>query len=144
MEYLNRDTKNTNQGKERFLTLNQETIEKTYAKAQSELCQSARLTETLAQGSTCSLRKGQNGPIKDKYVEQAPPEKDKNKKNKLGVEPSKISSEIPKEKELNIDINKLPGVKKEEVVSAAEGRYIKQDKSEIVYDTYNLKLYRIV
>lgn len=144
MEYLNRDTKNTNQGKERFLTLNQEIIEKTYAKAQSELCQSARLTENFAQGSTCSLRKGQNGPIKDKYVEQASPEKDKNKKDKLGVEPSKISSEIPKEKQLNIDINKLPEVKKEEIVSAAEGRYIKQDKSEVVYDTYNLKLYKIV
>lgn len=55
-----------------------------------------------------------------------------------------ISSEIPKEKELNIDISKLPEVKKEEVVSAAKDRYIRQDKSEIVYDTYNLKLYRII
>lgn len=144
MEYLNRDTKNTNQGKERFLTLNQETIEKTYAKAQSELCQSARLTETLAQGSTCSLRKGQNGPIKDKCEEQAPLEEDKNKKDKLKAGQPQTSSEIPKEKKIKIDINKLPEVKKEEVVSAAKGRYIKQDKLEVVYDTYNLKMYRIV
>lgn len=55
-----------------------------------------------------------------------------------------ISSEILKEKELNINISKLPEVKKEEVVSAAKDRYIRQDKSEIVYDTYNLKMYRIV
>lgn len=54
------------------------------------------------------------------------------------------SSEIPKEEKIKIDINKLPEVKKEEVISAAEGRYIKQDKLEVVYDTYNLKLYRIV
>lgn len=144
MEYLNRDTKNTNQGKERFLTLNQETIEKTYAKAQSELCQSARLTENLAQGSTCSLRKGQNGPIKDKCEEQAPLEEDKNKKDKLKAGQLQTSSEIPKEEKIKIDISKLPEVKKEEVVSAAKDRYILQDKSEIVYDTYNLKLYRIV
>lgn len=144
MEYLNRDTKNTNQGKERFLTLNQETIEKTYAKAQSELCQSARLTENFAQGSTCSLRKGQNGPIKDKCEEQAPLEEDKNKKDKLKAGQPQTSSEIPKEEKIKIDISKLPEVKKEEVVSAAKDRYIRQDKSEIVYDTYNLKLYRIV
>ena len=144
MEYLNRDTKNTNQGKERFLTLNQETIEKTYAKAQSELCQSARLTENFAQGSTCSLRKGQNGPIKDKCEEQAPLEEDKNKKDKLKAGQPQTSSEIPKEEKIKIDISKLPEVKKEEVVSAAKDRYIRQDKSEIVYDTYNLKMYRIV
>lgn len=64
--------------------------------------------------------------------------------NTKSAGPSQNSSEIPKEKELNIDINKLPGVKKEEVVSAAEGRYIRQDKLEVVYDTYNLKMYRIV
>ena len=54
------------------------------------------------------------------------------------------SSEIPKEEKIKIDINKLPEVKKEEVVSAAKDRYIRQDKSEVVYDTYNLKMYRIV
>ena len=144
MEYLNRDTKNTNQGRERFLTINQEVIEKTYAKAQSELCQSARLTENFAQGSTCSLRKGQNGPIKDKCEEQAPLEEDKNKKDKLKAGQPQTSSEIPKEEKIKIDISKLPEVKKEEVVSAAKGRYIKQDKLEVVYDTYNLKMYRIV
>lgn len=144
MEYLNRDTKNTNQGRERFLTINQEVIEKTYAKAQSELCQLARLTENFAQGSTCFLRKGQNGPIKDKCQEQAPLEEDKNKKDKLKAGQPQTSSEIPKEEKIKIDISKLPEVKKEEVVSAAKGRYIKQDKLEVVYDTYNLKMYRIV
>lgn len=144
MGYLNRDTKNTNQGKERFLTINQEIIEKTYGKAQSELCKSARLTENLAQGSTCSLRKGQNGPIKDKSEEQAPLEEDKNKKDKLKAGLPQTSSEIPKEKESKIDISKLPEVKKEEVISAAEGRYIKQDKLEVVYDTIKQKMYRIV
>ena len=64
--------------------------------------------------------------------------------NTKSVGPSQTSSEIPKEEKLNIDINKLPEVKKEEVVSAAKDRYIRQDKSEIVYDTYNLKLYKIV
>lgn len=54
------------------------------------------------------------------------------------------SSEIPKEEKIKIDINKLPEVKKEEVISAAEGRYIRQDKSEIVYDTIKQKMYRIV
>ena len=144
MEYLNRDTKNTNQGKERFLTLNQETIEKTYAKAQSELCQSARLTENLAQGSTCSLRKGQNGPIKDKCEEQAPLEEDKNKKDKLKAGQPQTSSEIPKEEKIKIDISKLPEVKKEEVVSAAKDRYILQDDNIRVFDTYKQIMYRIV
>lgn len=55
MEYLSRDTKNTNQGKERFLTLNQEAIEKTYAKVQSELC--ARFKMVLAQGSEWSYKR---------------------------------------------------------------------------------------
>lgn len=144
MEYLNRDTKNTNQGKERFLTLNQETIEKTYAKAQSELCQSARLTENLAQGSTCSLRKGQNGPIKDKCEEQAPLEEDKNKKDKLKAGQPQTSSEIPKEEKIKIDINKLPEVKKEEVVSAVKDRYILQDDNIRVFDTYEQIMYKIV
>lgn len=144
MEYLNRDTKNTNQGKERFLTLNQETIEKTYAKAQSELCQSARLTENFAQGSTCSLRKGQNGPIKDKCEEQAPLEEDKNKKDKLKAGQPQTSSEIPKEEKIKIDINKLPEVKKEEVVSAVKDRYILQDDNIRVFDTYEQIMYKIV
>ena len=144
MEYLNRDTKNTSQGKERFLTLNQETIEKTYAKAQSELCQSARLTENFAQGSTCSLRKGQNGPIKDKCEEQTPLEEDKNKKDKLKAGQPQTSSEIPKEEKIKIDISKLPEVKKEEVVSAAKDRYILQDDNIRVFDTYKQIMYRIV
>ena len=54
------------------------------------------------------------------------------------------SSEIPKEKESKIDISKLPTVKKEEVMSAVEGRYIKQDKLEVVYDTIKQKMYKIV
>lgn len=64
--------------------------------------------------------------------------------NTKSVGPSQSSSEIPKEEKIKIDINKLPEVKEEEVVSAAKDRYIRQDKSEIVYDTYNLKMYRIV
>lgn len=161
MGYLNRDTKNTNQGKERFLTINEEIIESTYAKAQSELCQSARLTENLAQGSICPLGKGQNGPIKDKSEEQAPLEEDKNKKDKLGATTSKISYEVTqalkqsqilseiqknsknqKEKERNkIDINRLPLIDKEEV-DKNPNRYVQQDNS-IVVDFYTSKSYRI-
>lgn len=55
-----------------------------------------------------------------------------------------ISSVTPKEKESKIDISKLPVAKKEEIMSAAEGRYIKQENLNVVYDTYNLKMYRIV
>lgn len=53
-------------------------------------------------------------------------------------------TKIPKEKENKIDISKLPIVKKEEVISAVEGKYIKQDKLEVVYDTIKQKMYRIV
>lgn len=141
MGYLNRDTKNTNQGKERFLTINQEVIEKTYGKAQSELCKSARLTENFAQGSTCSLRKGQNGPIKDKCEEQAPLEEDKNKKEKLEAGSSKNSFETPKEKKNKIDINEYPLIEKEEV-DKNPNRYIEQDDSTII-DMYSSKKYRI-
>lgn len=160
MGYLNGDTKNTNQEKERFLTLNQETIEDIYAKAQSELCKSARLTENLAQGSTCPLPKGQNGPIKDKSEEQAPREENKNKKDKFRATTSKViqtvkqpqtSSEIPKDseiqkekekkKETQIDINELPEVE-EDVVNKDPIRYTKQNDF-IAYDNYKLKPYRI-
>lgn len=54
MEYLNRDTKNTNQGKERFLTLNQETIEK--------LMPRLNLSFANRQGSQRTLRKVQPAP----------------------------------------------------------------------------------
>lgn len=142
MGYLNRDTKNTNQGKERFLTINQETIENAYAKAQSELCKSARLTENLAQGSTCPpLPKGQNGPIKDKSEEQAPLEEDKNKKDKFNAGSSQTSSGIPKEKKNEVDISELSPIDKE-VVDKNPNRYIKQDDSTII-DICNSKKYRL-
>lgn len=64
--------------------------------------------------------------------------------NTKSAGPSQNSSEIPKEKKLNIDINKLPGVKKEEVVSAAKDRYILQDDNIRVFDTYKQIMYKIV
>lgn len=54
------------------------------------------------------------------------------------------SSEIPKEEKIKIDINKLPEVKKEEVVSAVKDRYILQDDNIRVFDTYEQIMYKIV
>lgn len=64
--------------------------------------------------------------------------------NTKSVGPSQSSSEIPKEEKIKIDINKLPEVKQEEIVSAVKDRYILQDDSIRVFDTYEQIMYKIV
>lgn len=43
-----------------------------------------------------------------------------------------------------VNLKSLPGVKKEELISAADGRFILQDDKIRVFDTYNQIMYRIV
>lgn len=58
--------------------------------------------------------------------------------------PPQNSSEIPKEEKANINLKSLPGVKKEELIGAVEGRYILQDDKVRVFDTYEQIMYRII
>lgn len=56
--------------------------------------------------------------------------------------PPQNFSEIPKEEKTKIDTSKYPLISEEEI-SKNPNRYSRQDDS-IVYDTYNLKMYRII
>lgn len=56
--------------------------------------------------------------------------------------PPQNSSEIPKEEKAKIDASEYPLISEEEI-NKNPNRYSRQDDS-IVYDTYNLKMYRIV
>lgn len=58
--------------------------------------------------------------------------------------PPQNSSGIPKEEKNKINLKNLPGVKKEELIGAVEGRYILQDDKVRVFDTYEQILYRII
>ena len=104
-QYIKRDTKSTQQGKERLLTINYTGIKDALSrKVQSGPCEaeveSAEFNLTLPDGSMCTLPKVQGEPIKDKNP-ASPGPKDKNKGDKTAtsstlVEPSGKPKDKPK------------------------------------------------
>lgn len=64
--------------------------------------------------------------------------------NTKSARPPQNSSEIPEEEKDKANLKSLPGVKKEELIGAVEGRYILQDDKIRVFDTYEQIMYRIV
>lgn len=64
--------------------------------------------------------------------------------NTKSARPPQNSSEIPEEEKNKTNLKSLPGVKKEELIGAVEGRYILQDDKIRVFDTYKQIMYRIV
>ena len=52
--------------------------------------------------------------------------------------------QTPKEEKSKINLKSLPGVKKEELIGAVEGRYILQEDKIRIFDTYEQKMYRII
>ncbi len=64
--------------------------------------------------------------------------------NTKSAGPPQNSSEIPKEEKNKTNLKSLPGVKKEELIGAVEGRYILQDDKVRVFDTYEQIMYRII
>ena len=54
------------------------------------------------------------------------------------------SPQTPKEEKSKINLKSLPGVKKEELIGAVEGRYILQEDKIRIFDTYKQKMYRII
>lgn len=88
-QYIKRDTKSTQQGKERLLTINYTGIKDALSrKVQSGPCENevnaAEVNLTLPDGSTCTLPKVQGEPIKDKNP-ASPGPKDKNKGDKTAT-----------------------------------------------------------
>lgn len=52
--------------------------------------------------------------------------------------------QTPKEEKSKVNLKSLPGVKKEELIGAVEGRYILQEDKIRIFDTYEQKMYRII
>lgn len=103
-QYIKRDTKSTQQGKERLLTINYTGIKEALSrKVQSGPCEdevnAAEFNLTLPDGSICTLPKVQDGPIKDKNP-ASPGPKDKNKEDKMATSSTSAkSSGKPKDSE---------------------------------------------
>lgn len=119
-QYIKRDTKSTQQGKERLLTINYTGIKDALSrKVQSGPCEdevnAAELNLTLPDGSICTLPKVQDEPIKDKNP-ASPGPKDKNKEDKTATSstPVKPSGKPKWTPPAKAKVVKMPRAKLEE------------------------------